>query len=135
MPRANRHFLPGYVWHLTPRCHHKACLLKCVRDRSRYLRCLFEAKTRCDLSVLTYMVTSHHVHLLVKDTGGHVIAQSMQLIAWRTAQEYKQSKGRGEAFREDRYHATAIEADDAHASLYGLHRLDRGACRGGQVPR
>ncbi len=58
------------------------------------------------------MVTSNHVHLLVKDTGGQVIAQSMQLIAGRTAQEYNQRKGRGGAFWEDRYHATAIEADE-----------------------
>ena len=112
MPRANRHFLPGYVWHLTHRCHHKAFLLKFARDRSRYLRWLFEAKKRFGLSVLNYMVTSNHVHLLVKDTGGHVIAQSMQLIAGRTAQEYNQRKGRGGAFWEDRYHATAIEADE-----------------------
>jgi hypothetical protein len=31
-----------------------------------------------------YMVTSNHVHLLVKDTGANVIAESMQLIAGRT---------------------------------------------------
>jgi REP element-mobilizing transposase RayT len=40
------------------------------------------------LCVLDYMVTSNHVHLLVKDTGPEVIAQSMQLIAGRTAQEF-----------------------------------------------
>jgi hypothetical protein len=28
MPRANRHFLPGYVWHITHRCHRKNFLLK-----------------------------------------------------------------------------------------------------------
>ena len=28
MPRANRHFLPGYVWHITHRCHRKDFLLK-----------------------------------------------------------------------------------------------------------
>jgi putative transposase len=44
--------------------------------------------------VLTYMVTSNQVHLLVKDAGGQVIAQSMQLIAGRTAREYNQRKGR-----------------------------------------
>ncbi len=27
MPRANRHFLPGQIWHLTHRCHEKAFLL------------------------------------------------------------------------------------------------------------
>jgi hypothetical protein len=31
-------------------------------------------------------VTSNHVHLLVKDTGGDIIPQSVQLITGRTAQ-------------------------------------------------
>jgi putative transposase len=110
MPRANRHFLPGHVWHLTHRCHQKSFLLRFARDRRCYLRWMFEAKKRFGLSVLNYMVTSNHIHLLVKDTGQNAIAQSMQLIAGRTAQEYNQRKGRQGAFWEDRYHATAIEA-------------------------
>lgn len=36
MPRANRHFLPNHVWHLTHRYHEKAFLLKFARDRRRY---------------------------------------------------------------------------------------------------
>jgi putative transposase len=36
----------------------------------------------------------------------------VQLIAGRTAQEYNQRKNRQGAFWEDRYHATAIEADE-----------------------
>jgi hypothetical protein len=32
------------------------------------------------------MVTSNHIHLLVKDSGSNVIAQSMQLIADRSPQ-------------------------------------------------
>ena len=47
-----------------------------------------------------------------KDTGSNVIADSMQLIAGRTGQEYNQRKARHGAFWEDRYHATAIEADE-----------------------
>ena len=82
------------------------------RDRRRYLHWLFEAKKRFGLSVLNYMITSNHVHLLIKDTGPNVIADSMQLIAGRTAQEYNQRKDRQGAFWEDRYHATAIEADE-----------------------
>jgi REP-associated tyrosine transposase len=57
-------------------------------------------------------VTSNHVHLLIKDTGATVIADSIQLIAGRTAQEYNQRKDRQGAFWEDRYYATAIEADE-----------------------
>ena len=55
---------------------------------------VFEAEKRFGLSVLNYVVTSNHVHLLVRDTGSNVIPQSMQLIAGRTAQEYNYRKGR-----------------------------------------
>jgi putative transposase len=72
----------------------------------------FRGQKRFGLSVLNYMVTSNHVHLLVKDTGPNVITQSMQLTAGRTAQEYNQRKGRQGGFWEDRYHATAIETDE-----------------------
>jgi putative transposase len=112
MPRANRHFLPGYVWHITHRCHRKSFLLKFARDRQSYLRWVFEAKKRFGLSVLDYIVTCNHVHLLIRDTGPKVIADSMQLIAGRSGQEYNQRKGRHGAFWEDRYHATAIEANE-----------------------
>ena len=73
MPRANRYFLPGYVWHITRRCHRRKFLLKFARDRRRYLRWLFEAKKRFGLCVVDYIVTSNHNHLLVKDTGQDVI--------------------------------------------------------------
>ena len=91
MSQAKRHFLAGHVWHITHGCHQKQFLLKFSRDRGRYLHWVFEAKKRLGLSVLNYIVTSNHIHLLVKDVGRDVIAQSMQLIAGRTAQEYNQS--------------------------------------------
>ena len=46
MPRANRYFLPGHVWHLTHRCHRRGFLLKFVRDRRRWVMWLFEARKR-----------------------------------------------------------------------------------------
>jgi putative transposase len=93
------------------RCHQKEFLLKFRRDRRRWIYWLFEAKKRYGLCVLNYTVTSNHVHLLVKDTGGETIARSMQLIAGRTAQEYNQRKNRKGAYWEDRYHATAVQGD------------------------
>jgi REP element-mobilizing transposase RayT len=112
MPRANRHFLPGQVWHITHRCHERAFLLKFARDRQHYLRWLFEAKKRFGLCVLDYAVTSNHIHLLVRDTAPEVISQSIQLIAGRTGRDYNQRKARRGAYWEDRYHATAVEADE-----------------------
>ncbi len=85
MPRANRHFLPGHVWHITfnaaARSNRSSCSIAALRsnrlkwesfarDRRRYLRWMFEAKKRFGVSVLNYyVVTSNDVHLLVKDTG------------------------------------------------------------------
>ena len=112
MPRANRYFLPGHVWHITHRCHKQEFLLKFARDRQCWIRWLFQARKRFGLCVLNYMVTSNHIHLLVKDTGQDVIPRSMQLIAGRTAQSYNQRKNRQGAFWEDRYHATAVQTDE-----------------------
>lgn len=112
MPRANRHFLPGQIWHITHRCHQQAFLLKFARDRRLYVRWLFEAKKRFGLCVLNYTVTSNHIHLLVRDTAPEVISKSIQLIAGRTGRDYNQRKSRKGAYWEDRYHATAVEADE-----------------------
>ena len=111
MPRATRCFLPGHVWHITHRCHQKDFLLKFSKDRQCWRYWLFEAKKRFGLCVLNYIITSNHIHLLVRDCGQGEIAKSMQLIAGRTAHEYNQRKGRSGAFWEDRYHATAVDSD------------------------
>lgn len=113
MPRANRHYIPGHIWHITHRCHKKEFLLKFARDRRRYLQWVFEAKKRYGLSVLSYAVTSNHVHLLVRDDGPRdVIPKSIQLIAGRSGQEFNKRKNRKGAYWEDRYHATAIGAEE-----------------------
>ncbi len=110
MARANRHYIPGCVWHITHRCHKKEFLLRFTRDRRRWLQWLFEGKKRFGTCILNYAVTSNHIHLLVKDgKEREVIPETMQLIAGRTGQEYNQRKNRRGAFWEDRYHATAVE--------------------------
>jgi putative transposase len=111
MARANRHYIPGYVWHITHRCHKKEFLLRFARDRRGWLQWLFEGKKRFGTCILNYAVTSNHIHLLVKDgQEREIIPQTMQLIAGRAGQEYNQRKNRRGAFWEDRYHATAVEA-------------------------
>ncbi len=131
MPRGNRHFLPRHVWPITHRCHKKEFLLKFARDRRQWLHWLFEARKRYGLSVLNYIVTSNHLHLLVRDRGHGEIAGSMQLIAGRTGQEYNQRKGRKGAFWEDRYQATAVETNEylAQCMLY----IDLNMVRAGVV--
>jgi putative transposase len=112
MPRANRHYAPGYVWHITHRCHKREFLLKFSRDREAFRGWLFEARKRFGLCVLNYMITHNHIHLLVVDTEENVISKSIQLIAGRTGQDYNERKRRSGAFWEDRYHATAIDTQN-----------------------
>lgn len=112
MPRAHRNHLPGYVWHLTHRCHRRQFLLRFARDRRSWQRWLYEARKRYGLCVLNYTATSNRVHLLVRDQGGDEVAAGMQLIEGRTAQPFNRRKGRAGAFWQDRYHATAVETGE-----------------------
>src|SRR5262245_16274868 len=107
MPRANRNYLPGYVWHLTHRCHRRQFLLAFARDRRVWRRWLYEARRRYGLCVLNFTATSNHIHLLVRDRGQGEIGASMQLLEGRTAQPFNRRRRRAGAFWEDRYHATA----------------------------
>ena len=132
MARAKRHFIPGYIWHITHRCHKREFLLKFSKDRHRYLQWLYQARKRYGLTILNYAVTSNHIHLLVLDTGKRdVIPRSMQLVAGRTGQEYNYRKSRKGAYWEDRYHATAVESGDhlARCMVY----IDTNMVRAGVV--
>jgi putative transposase len=112
MPRAHRIHLPGQVWHLTHRCHHRQFLLKFARDRRLWRSWLYEARWRLGLCVLDYTATSNHVHLIVRDRDEGEIAASLQLIEGCTGQAYNRRKRRGGAFWEDQYHATAVESGE-----------------------
>ena len=131
MPRANRHFLSGHVWHITHRCHEREFLLRFARDRRYWRSRLYEAHKRYGLCVLNYIVTRNHVHLLVRDRGLGEIARSMQLIAGRTGQAYNRRKNRKGAFWEDRYHATAVETGEHLARC--LVYIDLNMVRAGAV--
>ena len=92
---------------------------------------LFEAKKRYGLTILDYIVTSNHIHLLVVDDESDAISKSIQFIAGRTAREFNRRKGRRGAYWEDRYHATAIECGE-HL-LRCLVYLDMNMVRAGAV--
>jgi len=81
MARANRYFVAGNIWHITHRCHKKDFLLKFKRDRKCWMRWLYEAKKRFGVTVLNYIATSNHVHLLVSDESAEgKIPAFMQLL-------------------------------------------------------
>ena len=131
MPRAHLYHLPGYVWHLTARCHRQQWLLRFARDRRAWVHWLYVARRRFALCVLNYQVTSNHVHLLVHDRGGDEIARSLQLIEGCTGQAYNRRKRRRGAFWEDSYHATAVDTE-AHLARCMTY-IDLNMVRAGAV--
>jgi putative transposase len=95
------------------------------------MRWLFEARKRYGLSVLNYVATSNHIHLLALDRGRETISKSMQLVSGRTAQAFNLRKKRKGAFWEDRYHATAVETN--HHLVACLTYIDLNMVRAGVV--
>ena len=161
MARARRSFHPDLVWHITHRCHKKEFLLKFQLDKLLWIRWMREAQRRFGLTVLNFMITSNHVHLMAMlrlraraaahalrtaaaeiaartgsmPTGGGAgpspISKSVQLVQSRVAQSYNLRKDRRGAFWEDRFHATAIETGAQFARC--LTYVDMNMVRAGVV--
>jgi len=121
VPRANRNFIPGQIWHITHRAHKKEFLLRFRKDKQCWIRWTIEAKRRYGLAILNFMITSNHIHLLAMALASasrcgragrsiSALSRALQLIESRVAQAYNTRKDRHGAFWEDRYHATAIES-------------------------
>lgn len=95
MPRAHRVHLPGQIWHLTHRCHHRRFLLKFARDRRLWRSWLYKSRRRFGLCVLDSVATSKHIHLIARDRDEGEIAAILQLIEGCTGQAYNRRKRRG----------------------------------------
>ena len=138
MPRANRNFLPGHIWHITHRCHKREFLLKFLIDKRLWMRWALEAKLRYGIAILNFMITSNHIHLLAMALASlracrsaSALSSALQLIESRMAQSYNLRKERRGAFWEDRYHATAIE--DGQQLTQCVTYIDMNMTRAGVV--
>jgi putative transposase len=56
MPRANRYILPGYVYHLTRRCHNRKFLFRFRLDRNEYCDRLRSAIRKHRIDLFDYCV-------------------------------------------------------------------------------
>ncbi len=109
MPRANRYFTTGQIWHVTHRCHDRDFLLRFVRDRNGYRTRLREALATHAVDLFGYCLTSNHVHLLFRSRDTEGVPALMQEVAGEFAQSYNRRKKRTGAFWGDRYHATLVD--------------------------
>ena len=97
-------------YHITHRCQERRFLLRFALDRQNYLRRLRQMAGAYRVSVLDYMVTCNHVHLLLWARRGREVAAAMHFLQGNTARDYNRRKAREGAFWGGRYHPTLIES-------------------------
>ena len=85
-------------------------LFRWAKDRLRYLKRLRETSLRYPISVLNYMVTDNHVHLLLRAERPACVADAMQYLSGCAAQDYNRRKKREGAFWRGRYRPTLVES-------------------------
>jgi putative transposase len=112
MPRANKYILPGYAYHLTHRCHNRQWLLRYALDRDEYRRRLRQTLRETGVSLLSYCLTSNHVHLLVASNREGDVPQLMQKQEGEFAEWYNRRKQRSGAFWNGRYQCTMVEGGE-----------------------
>lgn len=119
------------VWLVTQRCHEQQYLLASEADRRRWVYWLYQARKLYGLSVLNYVVTSNHVHLLVQDTGRFCLRASLRLINNRTTAEFNRRHSRRGSVWESQFHTTAIQTRDHLARC--ITYMDMNMVRAGEV--
>ena len=131
MSHAGRQTIDGQVWHITQRCYKKQYFLDSEIDRRRWMYWLFQARKLHGLSVLNYVVTSNHVHLLVQDTGRFCLGASMRLINNRTTSEFKRRRTIAGPVWHASYQTTAIQTHEHLARCIAY--MDMNMVRAGVV--
>jgi REP-associated tyrosine transposase len=97
-------------YHLTHRCQERRFLLKFEIDRKNYLNRLREASIKYSISVLDYMITSNHVHLLIFSSDTNTVSEAMKYIQGTTAKDFNRRKKREGAYWAGRFHPTIIQS-------------------------
>jgi len=117
--------------HVTHRCHGREFLLRFEVDRRRYRERLRQMALAYPVSVLNYVITSNHVHLLLWAAKMEYISEGLRFLQGTAAQDYNRRKHREGAFWSGRYHATLIQKG-AHLSRC-LYYIDLNMVRAGRV--
>ena len=109
MPRRKRAWIDNACYHITHRCHERRFLFRFAKYRNFYTRHLFEMRKRYNIDILDYMITSNHVHLLLRSKKGERISEGLRYLHGRIGQWHNLQTGREGSFWRDRFHSTRIQ--------------------------
>ena len=100
----------SFCYHITQRCQERGYLFEWKTDRRQYLKRLRQMSRLYPVSVLNYMITGNHVHLLLWSRRSKDVAAGMQFLSGTSSQDYNRRKNREGSFWSGRYRPTVIES-------------------------
>ena len=110
MPRKNRVWYPGAIYHIMGRGNRRTDIFKDEEDRLVYLANLLEAKETYDFNLYSYCLMTNHVHLQIQ-TKEVSISAIMKLINTNYAIYFNRKYSFVGHLFQDRYRAEIIEKD------------------------
>lgn len=110
MPRKNRIWYPGAVYHIMCRGNHRNDIFRDDEDRQVYLTKLWEAKESYDFYLYSYCLMTNHVHLQI-ETINIDIGVIMKRINMTYAIYFNQKYNFVGHLFQGRYRSELIEAD------------------------
>jgi REP element-mobilizing transposase RayT len=130
MPRHNRSYHPGGVFHLTSRTLGREHWLSDPNVRDEVAEFIGMAFLKTDAQLLAFAIMFNHVHLLVRQ-GMAPLSQLMQPLLRRTARRLNRVIGREGYIFERRYREhPCTSADHVRNAIVYIHRnpLEAGIC-------
>lgn len=116
MPRRNRIWYPGAVYHITCRGNNKQDIFKDDKDRLTYLSILKEVKKSHHFLLHAYCLMTNHVHLHM-ETAAIEIGRTMKLINMHYAIYFnKKHQLTGHLFQ-DRFRSDLVLKDDHNLEI------------------
>ncbi|MGH9706904.1 MAG: REP-associated tyrosine transposase, partial [Candidatus Acidiferrales bacterium] len=81
--RLERRYGQGHLHFITCSCYRRRALLHTARRRYAFLRILDEVRTRCQFSLVGYVVMPEHIHLLIPEPKKGTPTMVMQALKQR----------------------------------------------------
>jgi len=106
-----RQIIGEHCYHITHRCHQRQFLLRWQKDR-RSFRCrLWQMSQKYPVSILNYMLTGNHIHLVLWAEQPAAVSLAMQFLDGTTSHDYNRRCNREGAFWSRRYRPTIVQSD------------------------
>jgi putative transposase len=130
VPRAQRRFVPGGVYHVYSRGSNRQSIFAFDSDRVDFLECLTRVVERYELRCFAYCLMPNHYHLVLGTPDEH-LSSAMKALNGRYAQRFNRRHRRDAHLFKNRFGAVLQESESQllWALLYTVRNpVESGLC-------